>query len=146
MKEEKIAVCITAQTSSQRLIDYGAEIAEQYNSSLHILHVQKGDSIFQNGETLRLLTKLLSYGDRCGGIVHVLCDEDVPKCIAQFAKEEGITKVIMGELPKMEKKHTTKVQKETQFQKIINALPKDIEVIIAKHQQTIQTELKQKIG
>jgi len=52
----------------------------------------------------------------------------------------------MGELPKMEKKHTTKVQKETQFQKIINALPKDIEVIIAKHQQTIQTELKQKIG
>ncbi len=130
MKEEKIAVCITAQTSSQRLIDYGAEIAEQYNSSLHILHVQKGDSIFQNGETLKLLTKLLSYGDRCGGIVHVLCDEDVP----------------MGELPKMEKKHTTKVQKETQFQKIINALPKDIEVIIAKHQQTIQTELKQKIG
>ncbi len=146
MKEEKIAVCITAQTSSQRLIDYGAEIAEQYNSSLHILHVQKGDSIFQNGETLKLLTKLLSYGDRCGGIVNVLCDEDVPKCIAQFAKEEGITKVIMGELPKMEKKHTTKVQKETQFQKIINALPKHIEVIIAKHQQTIQTELKQKIG
>ncbi len=143
MKEEKIAVCITAQTSSQRLIDYGAEIAEQYNSSLHILHVQKGDSIFQNGETLKLLTKLLSYGDRCGGIVHVLCDEDVPKCIAQFAKEEGITKVIMGELPK---EHTTKVQKETQFQKIINALPKDIEVIIVNHQQTIQTELKQKIG
>ncbi len=146
MKEEKIAVCITAQTSSQRLIDYGAEIAEQYNSSLHILHVQKGDSIFQNGETLKLLTKLLSYGDRCGGIVHVLCDEDVPKCIAQFAKEEGITKVIMGELPKVEKKYTTKVQKETQFQKIINALPKDIEVIIVNHQQTIQTELKQKIG
>ena len=146
MKEEKIAVCITAQTSSQKLIDYGAEVAQQYNGSLHILHVQKGDSIFQNGETLKLLTKLLSYGDRCGGIVHVLCDEDVPKCIAQFAKEEGITKVIMGELPKMEKKHTTKVQKETQFQKIINALPKDIEVIIAKHQQTIQTELKQKIG
>ena len=138
MKEEKIAVCITAQTSSQRLIDYGAEIAEQYNSSLHILHVQKGDSIFQNGETLKLLTKLLSYGDRCG--------EDVPKCIAQFAKEEGITKVIMGELPKVEKKYTTKVQKETQFQKIINALPKDIEVIIVNHQQTIQTELKQKIG
>ena len=122
MKKEKITVCITAQTSSQKLIDYGAEVAQQYNGSLHILHVQKGDSIFQNGETLKLLTKLLSYGDRCGGIVHVLCDEDVPKCIAQFAKEEGITKVIMGELPKVEKKHTTKVQKETQFQKIINAL------------------------
>ena len=71
MKEEKIAVCITAQTSSQRLIDYGAEIAEQYNSSLHILHVQKGDSIFQNGETLKLLTKLLSFGDSCGFFFYV---------------------------------------------------------------------------
>ena len=146
MKEEKIAVCITAQTSSQRLIDYGAEIAEQYNSSLHILHVQKGDSIFQNGETLKLLTKLLSYGDRCGGIVHVLCDEDVPKCIAQFAKEEGITKVIMGELPKVEKKHTTKVQKETQFQKIIAMIPQKVEVITVGQQDMICTELEQKIG
>ncbi len=116
MKEEKIAVCITAQTSSQRLIDYGAEIAEQYNSSLHILHVQKGDSIFQNGETLKLLTKLLSYGDRCGGIVHVLCDEDVPKCIAQFAKEEGITKVIMGELPK---NTLLKYKKKHNFKKLL---------------------------
>ena len=146
MKKEKIAVCITAQTSSQKLIDYGAEVAQQYNGSLHILHVQKGDSIFQNGETLKLLTKLLSYGDRCGGIVHVLCDEDVPKCIAQFAKEEGITKVIMGELPKVEKKYTTKVQKETQFQKIIAMIPQKVEVITVGQQDMICTELEQKIG
>ena len=94
MKEEKVVVCITAQNSSQRLIDYGAEVAEQAKGSLHILHVQKGDSIFQNGETLKLLTKLLAYGDRCGGIIHVLCDRDVPKCIGQFVKQEGITKLV----------------------------------------------------
>ncbi len=146
MKEEKVVVCITAQNSSQRLIDYGAEVAEQSKGSLHILHVQKGDSIFQNGETLKLLTKLLAYGDRCGGVIHVLCDRDVPKCISQFVKQEGITKLIMGDLPKHVKKHSFKGQKETQFQKIVNALPEDIELLIVEQQTLVETELEQKIG
>lgn len=146
MKKEKIAVCITAQTSSQRLIDYGAEIAQQYNGSLHILHVQKGDSIFQNGQTLKLLTKLLAYGDRCGGIIHVLCDQDVPKCIGEFVRQEGITKVIMGELPKLVVKKHFKAKEETQFQKIITMLPQQVEVITVGQQDMICTELEQKIG
>ena len=146
MKEEKIVVCITAQSSSQRLIDYGAEIAEQSNGSLHILHVQKGDSIFQNGDTLKLLTKLLAYGDRCGGVIHVLCDRDVPSCIGQFVREENITKVIMGDVPKLTKKQSLKGQKEVQFQKIMKALPEDIELLIVGQQKLIETELEQKIG
>lgn len=146
MKKEKIAVCITAQTSSQKLIDYGAEVAQQYNGSLHILHVQKGDSIFQNGQTLKLLTKLLAYGDRCGGIIHVLCDQDIPKCISEFVKQEEITKVIMGELPKQETKKCLKEKEETQFQKIITILPQHVEVITVGQQDMICTELKQKIG
>ncbi|NDO47578.1 hypothetical protein [Clostridium sp. MD294] len=146
MKEEKIAVCITAQTSSQRLIDYGSEIAQQYNGSLHILHVQKGDSIFQNGQTLKLLTKLLAYGDRCGGIIHVLCDQDIPKCISEFVKQEEITKVIIGELPKQTTKKCLKEKEETQFQKIITILPQQVEVITVGQQDVICTELKQKIG
>ena len=146
MKKEKIAVCITAQTSSQKLIDYGAEVAQQYNSSLHILHVQKGDSIFQNGQTLKLLTKLLAYGDRCGGMIHVLCDQDVPKCISEFVKQEGITKVIMGEIPNKVAKKYSKVQQETQFQKIIAMLPQQVEEITVAQQDIAYVELEQKIG
>lgn len=146
MKKENIVVCITAQSSSQRLIDYGTEIAREYHGSLHILHVQKGDSIFQNGETLKLLTKLLAYGDRCGGIIHVMCDEDVPKCISQFVKDENITKLIMGELPKTVIKHSIKKQQETQFQKIISILPEDVEVMIVGQNDRIETEWEEKIG
>ena len=146
MKKEKIAVCITAQTSSQKLIDYGAEVAQQYNGSLHILHVQKGDSIFQNGQTLKLLTKLLAYGDRCGGMIHVLCDQDVPNCISAFVKQEGITKVIMGEIPNKVAKKYSKVQQETQFQKIIAMLPQQVEVITVAQQDIAYVELEQKIG
>lgn len=146
MKKEKIAVCITAQSSSQRLIDYGAEIAREYNGHLHILHVQKGDSIFQNGETLKLLTKLLAYGDRCGGVIHVMCDEDVPNCIGQFVREEHITKVIMGQFPEKVMKQSLKRQKETQFQKIVSALPEYVEVMIAGQHDIMQTDLEEKIG
>lgn len=140
MKRDNVAVCITAQSSSQMLIDYGADIAKQYQCSLHILHVQKGNSIFQNGETLKLLTKLLAYGGKCGGTIHVLCDEDVPKCISQFVKQQGITKVVMGEVPK----ELIQKQNEMQFQKIIDLLPKEIEVLTPN--QEFEMELQEKIG
>ena len=51
MKKEKIAVCITAQTSSQKLIDYGAEVMlNNIMVLLHILRCTKGDSIFKMGK------------------------------------------------------------------------------------------------
>ena len=146
MTEQKIVVCITAQSNSQRLIDYGTKVAQRSNASLHILHVQKGDSIFQNGETLKLLTKLFAYGDKCGGIIHALCDEDVAKCISRFVKQEGMTKLVMGEVPAAMRKSNHSA--ENQFEKIISALPKDVEVIVVKRQQQLycQKELEEKIG
>lgn len=148
MTEQKIVVCITAQSNSQRLIDYGAKIAEKVNGSLHILHVQKGNSIFQNGETLKLLAKLFAYGDKCGGMIHALCDENVAKCIADFVKQECVTKVVMGELPAAMSQQLQKNGEENQFEKIISALPKDVEVIIVKRQQKMEQleKLEEKIG
>ena len=89
---------------------------------------------------------MLAYGDRCGGMIHVLCDQDVPKCISEFVKQEGITKVIMGEIPNKVAKKYSKVQQETQFQKIIAMLPQQVEVITVAQQDIAYVELEQKIG
>ncbi|MPM49129.1 hypothetical protein SDC9_95857 [bioreactor metagenome] len=47
---ERILVCITAQCNSKRLINEGAKVADQVNGELHIIHVQRGDSIFNNAD------------------------------------------------------------------------------------------------
>jgi len=138
---ENVVVCITPQSNSKRLIDIGAEVAEKFHGDLHILHVQKGDSIFHNEETLRLLEYLFRYGSGKGGMIHALCDRDVPSCIAKFVSDENISHVVMGELPK----EMMKQKGENQFDKIRKALPKDVEVIIVKREEK-QQELQRKIG
>lgn len=131
INQEKVVICITAQSNSKRLIDYGAEVAKKCGGEFHILHVQKGDNIFNNHETLRLLQQLMVYGSHRGGIVHAFCDQDVAASIGAFVQAEGITKVVMGEQPQnpMQNSHSKK-KRENQFQRILNHLPAEAEVII----------------
>ena len=66
---DKVVACITAQYNSERLIDTAAEVADKFNAELHILHVNKGTSIFNNENTPILLDKLFEYGSEKGGAV-----------------------------------------------------------------------------
>jgi len=81
---KKVLVCITAQSNSKRLMDYGHDIAEKYEGELHILHVLKGDSVFNNPDTPALLQELFDYGSKEGGMIHAFCDENVSKSIGNY--------------------------------------------------------------
>lgn len=130
-KTEKVVICITAQSNSKRLIDYGAKVAKDCGGEFHILHVQKGDNIFNNHETLRLLQQLMIYGSHRGGFVHAFCDTDIAASIGAFVQAQGITKVIMGEEPKNPMQSAqSKKKKESQFQKIVSHLPDEAELFI----------------
>lgn len=128
--QEKIVVCITPQSNSKRLIDKGTQIARECNGQLHILHVQKGDNIFHNQETLKWLQHLFVYGNAVGGMVHALCDDHIAKCISRFVVEEGITKVVLGELPKHVRKQNKKQQNH--LCEILENLPENVSVSIVK--------------
>ncbi len=123
---EKVLVCITIQGNSRRLIEKGAKIAAENDAKLHILHVEKGMSIFQNPEAAELLESLFEYGKELGGEVHFVSDQEVAKRIVSFIKEEEVSKVVLGEtmrgkLSKMINKDITKhISKET----------KDLEVLV----------------
>lgn len=131
---EKVLVCITAQSNSRRLINKGAEIADKCNGELHILHVLKGDNVFNNTETLRLLQQLFLYGSEKGAMVHAYCDDNVSDNIAAFVNNENITKLVLGEPPsammKKNKKHL-----ETHFERILNGLPKSLEITIVTREE-----------
>lgn len=97
MKNEKVLVCITVQENSMGLISKGAAIAERLNGQLNIVHIEKGKSIFENPEGIRLLEKLFDYGKQLGGEVHFISDESVAERIVIMTEEMGITRLVLGE-------------------------------------------------
>ena len=130
MGTNKVVACITAQYNSERLIDTAAEVADKFNAELHILHVNKGSSIFIKEGTPAMRDRLFEYGSEKGGMVHMLCSDDVASSIGGFIEEYGINKIVLGEPPaKMSKG-------ESEFDKIEKILKKcGTEIIIVKRQK-----------
>ena len=130
---DRILVCITAQGNSKRLINSGAQIADETDGELHILHVQVGNSIFNNDDTPRLLEELFNFGSEKGGMIHCYCDENVSKCIGQFTKEKGITKIVFGQPPTGNKPEKEVILNK--LKKMLKFVPKGIELIIIPRQE-----------
>lgn len=129
---KKVLVCITAQSNSERLIDSAALIADESNAEFHILNVNKGTSIFNNSGTPQLLEELFEYGSERGGMVHMLCSENVAKSIGDFIKEYNITDIVLGEPPKK----LEKSQEESEFASISRVLSKcGAQIIIIKREE-----------
>ena len=130
-KKEKVLVLVTAQKNALRLIDYGFSMALANDGELHILHVQKGNSVFDGTDTLKRLQELIDYGSRLGACIHVQCDNDVATYVGSFVEKEGMTRVIMGEGPtaKREKDHS-------EWEHIIDAIPEEVRLHMVARDET----------
>jgi len=95
--QPKVLVCITIQGNSKRLIEKGAKIARENAAQLHILHVEKGMSIFQKPESATLLEDLFKYGKELGGEVHFVSDQNVSSRIIAFIRDMDVAQVVLGE-------------------------------------------------
>ncbi|WMI81451.1 hypothetical protein [Anaerotignum sp. MB30-C6] len=127
-RKEKVLVLVTAQKNSLRLIDYGFSLSLADDAELHILHVQKGNSVFEGKDSLKRLQELVDYGGRMGACIHVQCDLNVAQCVSRFVKKEGITRVVLGEAPQEKQE---KVLGE--WDRIIQVIPEEIKInVVAK--------------
>lgn len=97
---KKILVCITIQENSKRLIAKGASLAKELDGELHILHIRKGDTIFDTPKTSTLFEELFVYGSEMGGEVHFLCSQDIIETICTFIGNNKITNIILGSAPR----------------------------------------------
>ncbi len=93
---KKILVGITIQENSRRLINTGYLLSKKLAGELHILHIRKGDSIFETPDDTSLFEELFAYGSDLGGQVHFLCSNDVPDTIHQFIVDHEITHLVVG--------------------------------------------------
>lgn len=124
----KVLVGITIQENSRRLIDEGLRVAKSLDAPLHILHIRKGETIFDNPESSLLLEDLFAYGGELGGEVHFLCGEHVSKTFSNFVKENQFTHLVIGETPAHLRLNAPSV-----YDKITNEL-KDIQIIALQYE------------
>ncbi|MBC7958390.1 MAG: universal stress protein [Vallitaleaceae bacterium] len=138
MKNEgKVLVCITIQRNSKRLIEKGAALARAHQSQLHILHIEKGMSIFQNPDSATLLEDLFKYGKELGGEVHFISDQQIAHRIVSFIREMGVTNVVLGET--MRGKLFKLLKKD--ISSYISSEAKDLEVLIIEPVNKLQESL-----
>lgn len=129
-KKEKVLVLVTAQKNALRLIDYGFSMSLANDGELHILHVQKGNSVFDGNDTLKRLQELIDYGSRLGACIHVQCDNDVSKYVGKFVKKEKITRVILGEGPLGKEERDF-----SEWERIIDVIPEEVMLhVVAKEE------------
>lgn len=95
--KKNVLVCITPQTNSKRLIDKGSQIAGE--GKLHIFHMQRGNSVFDDSNAGKLLEELFDYGKTKGGMVHFLSEGDFYVSVRVFALSHKITSIVVGEPP-----------------------------------------------
>lgn len=130
-KKEKVLVLVTAQKNALRLIDYGFSMSLANDGELHILHVQKGNSVFDGLDTLKRLQELIDYGSRLGACIHVQCDNDVAGYVGRFVEKEKITRVILGEGP------TSKQEKALgEWDRIIDIIPEEVMLHVVAREET----------
>ena len=120
----KILVGITIQENSRRLIDEGARLSKELNAPLHILHIRKGETIFDHPDSSRLLDELFTYGGELGGEVHFVCGEHISQVFSSFVKENQITHLVIGEAPS-----DLSTKAPSVYDKLTNEL-NDIEIIV----------------
>jgi K+-sensing histidine kinase KdpD len=69
------------------------------DAPLAILHIKKGNSIFENPSDSTLFEELFAFGKELGGEAHFLCSNDIVSTLLNFIQEEGVTDLVVGAAP-----------------------------------------------
>jgi len=100
MKKTKknIMVCVTQQKSCERLIRRGAEIRNQLDGELHVIHVVKeGWKYFGKLKESDALEFLFDRSKSYGADLTVIKAPDIEETLKTFAEKNDIDIVVMGE-------------------------------------------------
>lgn len=95
---QNIMVCVTQQKTCERLIKRGAEIRNQHNGNLFVIHVaKKGNHFLGNEEDGDALEYLFEEAKKYGATLTVVRAHDVLATLKNIAKKNEIDLIILGE-------------------------------------------------
>ena len=92
-----LMVCVTRQQSSQRLIEYGAELAKDRQLNLMIIHVARpGENLMGNPSEGQALSDLFEAAKRVGGQMEMIRSEDFINALVEQADACRAVYILMG--------------------------------------------------
>jgi two-component system sensor histidine kinase KdpD len=95
----KVMVAISSRgPHPETLLRKTARLANQLNAEWYVIYVRTSDEAPDKilAETHRRLTDTLEIAQKMGGTVLILKSDDIAAALGSFAKEYGITQVVMG--------------------------------------------------
>lgn len=95
---KNILVCVTQQKTCERLIRKAAELRDEYDGNLFVLHVAKNSwNFLDNNKEGEALEYLFGISKSVGANLSVLKSDEIVASIAEFSKENRIDCIVMGE-------------------------------------------------
>jgi len=123
---KNILVCVTKQKNCERLIEAASEHRRE-QGNLHVLHVAKNSwNILDNSSESEALEYLFEISKSYGAEMTVLRNNNISETIAEFAKQQEIELIVLGE---------SSNENENKFLKQLRFILKDepIKIIEIKH-------------
>lgn len=118
---KNILVCVTQQKTCERLIRKAAVIGNETNANLFVIHVAKNEwNFLDNIKEGEALEYLFDISKSVGANLSVLKSDEIAGTIADFAKNNNIDCIIMGESPGD--------HKENNFYKELRSLLNSVEI------------------
>jgi len=101
--KHRIMICVTRQRTCERLIQQGKELVSRVGGELYVVHaIKTGENYLGNPNEGEALEYLFRISKEVGAEMNVLRTKNVIKALADFAKNQGITTMILGPAPETE--------------------------------------------
>lgn len=98
MKTEKIMVCVTEQKTCERLIQKGLELSRASSAEIFVLHIAvRNAKVIENPEAAEALEYLFEQSKEYGASVSILKSDNIKETLVDFAINNSITHIIMGQ-------------------------------------------------
>lgn len=93
---EHILVCLSSAPSNPRIVQTGARMAQAFHGTLTALFVQTPDHAVMNTDDQKRLEEHMQLAQHLGASIETVYGDDVSYQIAEFARLNNITKIVLG--------------------------------------------------
>jgi two-component system, OmpR family, sensor histidine kinase KdpD len=91
--QERIMVCLTADSNAQEMIRTAQTIAQRFYGELYVVNVDQPEI---SSVDRAALDQKLAFARSAGARVHILHGRDYVEAVLEFARSRGITQVFIG--------------------------------------------------
>lgn len=96
IRPDHVLVCLSSSPSNERIIRAAAHMANSFGGRFTALYVETGKPRTDNETNRKRLEQNINYAKNCGATIERALGEDVAYVIADYARINGVTDIVIG--------------------------------------------------